>query len=307
MAVPSFFDFIHPLLQYLAEHPEGVKAGDAHEAVADRVGLTEEERAQTLPSGSQFVYKNRIGWANDRLKRARLSASPRRGFWVLTEDGRRTAVETRNGISPDFLQSLAYPPRTSRLRQPEEEDDGPGPVAAPAQPDSDKSPDELIADALEELTDSVANELLDLIAQASPRFFESLVLDVLHQMGYGTSRTDLQQVGGSGDGGIDGIISLDRLGLEKVYVQAKRWQGSVSRPEIQGFFGALAGRRATKGVFITSSTFTREAREFARTVSDSIVLVDGDRLTQLMIEYGVGVTHKPIKVPQVDSDYFEEA
>jgi len=155
------------------------------------------------------------------------------------------------------------------------------------------------------LNDSVAAELLSLIGHASPTFFENLVLDLLHAMGYGTSRKDLQRVGGTGDGGIDGIISLDKLGLEKVYVQAKRWQQNVGRPELQSFSGALVGRRAKKGVFITTSGFTRDAREFAEHVADHIVVVDGVRLTALMIEHGVGVTHKPIKVAEVDGDYFE--
>jgi restriction system protein len=124
-------------------------------------------------------------------------------------------------------------------------------------------------------------------------------------MGYGTSRSDLQRVGGSGDGGIDGIISLDRLGLEKVYVQAKRWKGSVGRPEVQGFYGALAGQRANRGVFLTTSTFTAQAVDFANSV-ERIVLVDGERLADLMIEHGVGVSHRIVKVPQLDSDYFED-
>lgn len=128
----------------------------------------------------------------------------------------------------------------------------------------------------------------------------------MHALGYGLDRSSLQQVGKSGDGGIDGIISLDRLGLEKVYVQAKRWQGNVGRPEIQSFFGALAGHRASKGVFITSSAFTKDARAYAAQVSDSLVLVDGHRLATLMIEHGVGVSHRTIRIARVDSDYFEE-
>ena len=131
-------------------------------------------------------------------------------------------------------------------------------------------------------------------------------MDLLHALGYGINRQDLQRVGRSGDGGIDGIISLDRLGLEKVYVQAKRWQNRVGRPEVQGFFGALAGRRAKKGVFITTSDFTHDAREFAESVSDQMVIIDGKRLTDLMIEFGVGVQHKALRVPAVDGDYFEE-
>ena len=130
-------------------------------------------------------------------------------------------------------------------------------------------------------------------------------MELLHQMGYGTSRTDLQRVGGVGDGGIDGVISLDKLGLEKVYVQAKRWQQTVGRPEVQGFYGALAGQRATKGVFITTSAFTPQATDFARSM-ERIVLVDGRRLAELMIDYEVGVNARTIKVPKLDSDYFDE-
>ncbi|MCL2779816.1 MAG: restriction endonuclease [Polyangiaceae bacterium] len=170
-----------------------------------------------------------------------------------------------------------------------------------------KSPEERIDDAIEELNASLSQDLLTTIADASPVFFERLVLDLLLAMGYGASRTDLQQVGGSGDTGIDGIIALDRLGLEKVYVQAKRWKANIGRPEIQGFYGALAGRRARKGVFITTSDFTREAKEYAQSVSDSIVLVDGTTLAALMIERGVGVSHKVLKIARLDGDYFEDA
>ena len=164
-----------------------------------------------------------------------------------------------------------------------------------------------IDEAIAELHDSVASELLDLIARSSPTFFEHLVLDLLHALGYGITRSDLQQVGGSNDAGIDGIVSLDRLGFEKVYVQAKRWQNTVRRPEIQSFYGALAGKRAKKGVFITTSDFSKGATEYAANVSDGIVLLDGARLARLMIEHGVGVTHRPLKVAQVDGDYFEDA
>jgi restriction system protein len=139
----------------------------------------------------------------------------------------------------------------------------------------------------------------------SPEYFETIVLDLLHKMGYGSSRADLLRVGRSGDGGIDGVISLDRLGLEKVYVQAKRWQGSVGRPDVQGFYGALAGQRANKGVFITTSTFSQQAIDFAKSV-ERIVLVDGNKLADLMIEHEVGVTLRSLRVPKLDSDYFEE-
>jgi len=165
------------------------------------------------------------------------------------------------------------------------------------------SPDEQLEVALAEIRRSVIAELLEVLHQVSPGFFETIVLDVLHRMGYGTSRADLQRVGGSGDGGIDGVISLDRLGLEKVYVQAKRWQQPVGRPEVQAFYGA--GRRAHKSVFITTSSFTPQAQSFASSI-EGLVLVDGQRLAELMIEHEVGVSLRPLRVPKLDSDYFDE-
>jgi len=167
------------------------------------------------------------------------------------------------------------------------------------------SPDDRLGVAVAELRQSAVAELLEVLASVSPSFFETIVLDLLHRMGYGASRADLQRVGGSGDSGIDGIISLDRLGLEKVYVQAKRWQSSIGRPEVQAFYGALAGQKAKKGVFITTSSYTPQALDFAGSV-EGIVLVDGARLAELMIEHEVGVTSRTVKIPKIDSDYFDE-
>jgi restriction system protein len=178
-------------------------------------------------------------------------------------------------------------------------------VAGPPVVNVKASPDDRLGEALVELRASVASELLEALKTASPSFFETIVLDLLHRMGYGTSRTDLQRVGGSGDGGIDGVISLDRLGLEKVYVQAKRWQQTVGRPEVQAFYGALAGQRSNKGVFITTSSYTPQAIEFARSV-ERVVLIDGTRLAQLMIDHEVGVSSRVVRVPKIDSDYFDE-
>ena len=193
-----------------------------------------------------------------------------------------------------------------RLRDvggPFESDHGLVQAASPVM--STASPDDRLEEALGELRRTVAAEVVEALRQVSPTFFETIVLDLLHRMGYGASRTDLQRVGGAGDAGIDGIISLDRLGLEKVYVQAKRWQQSVGRPEVQAFYGALAGQRANKGVFITTSSFTTQAIEFARSV-ERIVLVDGVRLAELMIDHEVGVATRPVRIPKLDSDYFEE-
>jgi restriction system protein len=170
----------------------------------------------------------------------------------------------------------------------------------------DRTPDERIEGAVTELRESTAKDLLERVLRSTPEFFEQLVLTLLHALGYGTSLADLQHVGRTGDGGIDGVISLDRLGLEKVYLQAKRWKNSVGRPEVQGFYGALAGRRATKGVMITTAGYTPQAQEFAESASDKIVLVDGARLTQLMIDYRVGVSHKAVQIPRIDSDFFDD-
>ncbi len=302
MTLPSYDQFIDPLLRCLAMHPEGVGTPVAYEAVALASGLTEAQRQELLPSGHQPVYKNRIGWAQDRLKRHQLSESPRHGHWQITAAGLQFAKDNPHPLSADQIQRLAAVER--KASSPEARPDG-GDTAAP-QPDSAaKSPDDHLEEALDELNETVSEELLDAIGRASPTFFEALVLDLLHALGYGTSRNDLLRVGGSGDGGIDGVISLDRLGLEKVYVQAKRWKGVVGRPDVQGFYGALAGQRANKGVFITTYSFTTQAREFAASV-ERIVLVDGQRLTQLMIEHGVGVSHRTLRVAKVDNDYFEE-
>ena len=301
MSVPTYDKFIEPVLRHLALNPEGVRAREAHEAAADALGLDDIARQLTVPTG-QPLYNNRAGWAHDRLKRAGLSSSPKRGLWKVTEEGLKLLAENPGPFSDEQVRELARGFIDVRLRPVPGED--PGEVAA-VDDEEVLSPDDRLQTALEEIRASVAVELLELLSQVTPKYFETVVLDVLHKLGYGTRRSDLQRVGGSGDGGIDGIISLDRLGLEKVYVQAKRWQAAVGRPDIQGFYGALAGQRANKGVFITTSAFTSQAVDFARSV-EGIVLVDGEMLAGLMMDYEVGVSAQRINVPAVDSDYFGE-
>lgn len=302
MPVPTYDRFIEPILRYLHEHRDGALAREAHDAAAVALGLAEEDMAEVLPSGVQRVYKNRAGWAHDRLKRAGYSESSRRGYWKLTDKGRTFAESHPSPLSEEVVQQIATENDDVPLRAGEK-------VAAlsptPTVSTQAASPDDRLESAVAELRATTSAELLEVLSQVSPKYFETIVLDVLHRMGYGASRSDLQRVGGSGDGGIDGVISLDRLGLEKVYVQAKRWQNSVGRPDVQGFYGALAGQRATKGVFITTSSFTPQAIDFAKSV-ERIVLVDGLRLTELMIDYEVGVTLRPIRVPKLDTDYFDE-
>ncbi len=307
MTVPTYDKFIEPILRFLATRPSGAPAREAHEAAAQALGVTDIDRQELLPSGIQLVYKNRAGWAHDRLKRAGLSSSPRRGFWQLTEDGLAFLAKYPTSLSPKIIEHLATGFMDVRLKPTANGESltSPLPIKTPAAEAAVASPDDRLGEALSELRNSVALELLESLATVSPSFFETIVLDLLHRMGYGASRADLQRVGGSGDGGIDGVISLDKLGLEKVYVQAKRWQGTVGRPEVQAFYGALAGQRANKGVFITTSGYTAQAIGFAKSV-ERVVLVDGTRLVELMIDHELGVSARTVKIPKIDSDYFDE-
>ncbi|KGQ20767.1 Mrr restriction system protein [Lysobacter dokdonensis DS-58] len=209
-----------------------------------------------------------------------------------------------NPLPDAEVQRIAFEALDVRLR-PVDEDRAPAPVVLSAQIQTVQSPDDRLDQALSEIKQSVAGDLLDQLMSVTPQFFEEVVLDVLHAVGYGANRSDLQRVGGPGDSGIDGIISLDRLGLERVYVQAKRWKDCVGRPEIQAFFGALAGQRATKGVFITTSSFSQQAVQYAASVGH-VVLVDGVKLAELMIDHEVGISVRAVHIPKVDSDYFEE-
>lgn len=302
MPVPTYDKFIEPILRFLAQHPEGVPARDAHDAAAAALGLTEEERQELIPTG-QAAYKNRSGWAHDRLKRIGYSSSPKHGFWRVTAEGAAFVATHVAPLTEKEVERIAKSYMPGQALNVHNSDST---ASADAHHESAVlSPDDRLQSALSEIQASVRSELLELLLQVSPKYFETVVLDVLHRLGYGASRSDLQRVGGSGDAGIDGVISLDRLGLEKVYVQAKRWKGVVGRPEIQGFYGALAGQRATKGVFITTSVFTAQAVDFARSV-ERIVLVDGTTLAQLMIDCEVGVTSQHVRVPKIDSDYFDE-
>jgi restriction system protein len=242
------------------------------------------------------------------LKRAGLSSSLRRGFWKLTNEGLEFARDHPAPLSQRDVEKLAVGYIDVRLRPVKDEGVAPQPTdmqTPSATRNVHASPDDRLGEALEELRSTAAADILDALKSVSAGFFETIVLDVLHHMGYGTSRADVQRVGGSGDGGIDGVISLDKLGLEKVYVQAKRWQQAVGRPEVQAFYGALAGNRANKGVFITTSVYTSQAVEFAKSV-ERVVLVDGARLAELMIDNEVGVTVRTIKVAKLNSDYFDE-
>ena len=304
MAVPTYDQFIEPILRFLANQSAPVAAKDAHAAAASTLGLTPVQRQETVTSG-QLVYKNRCGWAHDRLKRTGYSTSPKRGYWQLTTAGAEFSKTAPNPFPPGEVERIAFESNDVRLKPPVDGAPVQPIVTAPPINATVQSPDDRLDAATAEIRASVAGDVLELLRTVTPTFFEHVVLDVLHSLGYGTSRAALQRVGGSGDGGIDGIISLDKLGLEKVYVQAKRWQSSISPAQIQAFYGALAGKRANKGVFITTSGFSAQAVKYAASV-EKIVLVDGPKLAELMLDHGVGVSVRHVQIPKIDSDYFEE-
>jgi restriction system protein len=306
MALPTYDRFIEPILRFLVHQKEPISTIKVYEAVANMLGITDEEREEMLPSGTQQVYKNRAGWAHDRLKRAGLSSSAKRGYWSLTASGQQFAATHPSPLTDQQVEQLALGYINVPLKQAITPELQLEQRSAPSQADFVTiSPEELLDSAVHELRESLAAELIDALLQVSPKYFETIVLDLLHKLGYGASRADLQQVGGSGDAGIDGIISLDKLGLEKVYVQAKRWQNTVGRPELQAFYGALAGQKAKKGVFITTSSYSSQTIEFSKSV-DAMVLIDGLRLVELMMDYEVGVSSRIVRIPRFDSDYFFE-
>lgn len=313
MPIPDFQSVMLPLLRDLAQ---GDRTGaDTHAALAAHFALSAEELAQRLPSGRAATFANRIGWAKTHLKAAGLIESPRRAVYRLTARGRRALAEGHTAIGMAYLGRFSeYVDFRRKENGTAEGGDArggpPEPRAdtgtAPPVPADTRTPDELIEDGYRQIRRALVEDIRERIASMPPGAFEQLVVDVLRAMGYGGPAEDSARViGGSGDEGIDGVIREDRLGLEMIYLQAKRWQSVVGRPEIQRFAGALQGQRARKGVFITTSSFTREAEAYARSIQTTIVLVDGAQLAELMIDHGVGVTtSKRYEIRRLDSDYF---
>jgi restriction system protein len=279
--------------------------------MADHFTLTPDERAQMLPSGKAPVIRSRTGWALSYMKQAGLVTSPRRGWYEITPLGRDILATKPDRIDNDFLMRFeGFRDFRARSRSDDTGTDvGVAPGPTPRKTEVVEPPDEALERAYRRLRTAVEAELIDTVKSVSPSFFEELVIDLLVKMGYGGNRSEAARaIGRTGDGGIDGVIDEDRLGLDSIYVQAKRWDGSVGRPEIQKFAGALQGQRATKGIFITSSSFTSEAVEYAQRIGTRIVLVDGRRLAELMFEHDVGVSsRRTYTVKNVDSDYFEES
>lgn len=303
MAVPDYQTLMLPLLQRYAD-------GDVHslneifDSIAVEFKLTADDLREPLPSGRQTKFRNRVGWARTYLSKAGLLESEKRGHFRLTEAGEKVLAEKPPRIDARFLERF---PSFVEFKETKHTDE-PRSVASTSESESKESPEEMIESAHAELQRALASDLLTRIRAAAPDFFERLVVELLLKMGYGGSRQDAgRAIGRSGDGGIDGIINEDRLGLDSIYLQAKRWENPVGRPEIQKFAGALAEHRARKGVFITTSTFTKEALASATKHDARIVLIDGDKLASLMIDHGLGVTlEASYEVKRVDSDYFAE-
>lgn len=302
MAVPSYQDFMLPTLKLIADNCEH-KSRDIVERVADVLNLTDEDKQEKLPSQTQATYYNRAMWARTYLKKAGLLNYPARGVIRITQRGLDLLNTNPEKITKDSLmqydefrefQNTVNTEQNNSLNSENVEEQ--------------KTPDELIAEAKAILTSHLEADLLTRVLENSPTFFEELVAKLLLKMGYGGSENDiLQNRGKSGDEGIDGIIKQDVLGLDKIYIQAKRWSGNVSRPEVQKFVGAVHGQNASRGVFITTSSFTNEAKEYANNINSNIILVDGKLLTKLMIEYNVGVQIKDtIQIKKIDEDFFIE-
>lgn len=300
MAIPDFQSLMLPLMELIAD-------GQPHEVrvATDRLGqqfeLTPAEWQEMLPSGRAPLFYNRLAWAKTHLKKAGLIDQPKRGVIVISDRGKQVLAKKPARIDIRLLQTFP------EYRQPLA-GSTPEPLSVVDTPTSALSPEEALEDAFLVIRRALANDVLANVKQCDPQFFESLVVKLLLRMGYGGSREEAgQTVGRSGDGGIDGIINEDRLGLDAIYLQAKRWEGVVGRPEIMKFVGALAGQRANKGVFITTSWFTQEAKDYASTSQYKVVLIDGARLADLMIEHDLGVSvAATYQLKRIDSDFFAD-
>lgn len=300
MGIPDFQTLMRPLLEMHGNGGEH-RNRDLVDGLAGRFGLSEEERREMLPSGGAKLFDNRVAWAKTHVMQAGLLESPRRGYSVITAAGRQALREHPERID---LRVLSGFPAYMEFRGRRREETG----AATEVAEEAVSPEEGLEDSYQQVRKQVEAELLRQVMENPPSFLERVVVDLVVRMGYGGSRKDAgEALGKSGDEGIDGIIKEDPLGLDIIYLQAKRWDQSVGRPEIQKFAGALQGQRARKGIFITTSSFTAEAREYVSRIDSKIILIDGALLGRLMFEHGVGVTTASVyEVKRVDSDYFAD-
>lgn len=302
MAIPDFQQCMRPFLAAI-ESGEVIPFNQAYEVVCKHFFVTEEEKQQLLPSGKQTIVRNRCGWARTYMKKAGLLTSPARSQIQITEKGRLTLKERPESIDVRYLKDISTEFQEFHKAKPKE---ATSPISVDAEDLTD--PSERLQIAYEEIKASLAAELLDTVKANSWQFFEKVVVDLMIAMGYGGSRKESGKATQyTNDEGIDGIINEDKLGLDSIYLQAKKWEDSIHRPEIDKFIGALTRQGGRKGVFITTSEFSAGAREAAKGLNMSIVLIDGKQLADLMIQYDLGVnTKETFLVKDIDTDYFSE-
>jgi len=299
--IPDFQSTMLPILKSLSDN-EIRDSKELREFMIKYFNISDEEQKVKTPTGQQILIYNRIAWAISYLKMAELITSPERAKYQISELGKKILKDPPEKISIKFLKTL---PNFSKNRNPNKD-------SHISEEDEDiiieKTPDEIIALGFSQINNELSNILMSQIKNCSPYFFEKIVIDLLLKMGYGGSDIDNGEVTSkAGDEGIDGIIKEDKLGLDKIYIQAKKWENTIGRPEIQKFVGALHGKRAKKGIFITTSNYSKEALDYANNLDVVIVLIDGNKLTSLMIENDIGVTVKnTLKIRRIDMDYFIE-
>lgn len=302
MTIPDYQTIMLPVLQFIADNKEHTLR-EIINGLADVFKLSEEERKELLPSGKQPVFDNRVGWATTYLKKAGVVETLKRALYHITARGQEVLDKKPDRVDIKFLEQFQeFKDFRARKGKPQDRDTA-------RNEKGDVNPEELFESAYKDLQETLVAELLDIIKGCSPEFFERLVVDVLIKMGYGGSRREAgAALGRSGDEGIDGIIKEDKLGLDIIYIQAKCWdRTTVGRPEIQKFAGALLGQAAKKGIFITTSKYSPAAEDYVKGLDAKIILIDGERLAELMVEYNVGVG--PVaayEIKRIDSDYFME-
>ncbi|MGI0495226.1 restriction endonuclease [Alkalinema pantanalense CENA528] len=302
MAVPDYQSFLLPALSFLSDGLER-SSREVYDAMALVFSLTDQDRKQLLPSGQQATYENRIGWALTYLNKAKLCDKPARGKFIITQRGQEVLQNKPTKIDNKFL--LQFPEfQQFKQRTPKTQEDFEKSLEA----DNAQTPEEILQESYQALKSELKEEILQRLKGGSPAFFERVVVDLLVAMGYGGSRKEAgRAIGRTGDGGIDGIINEDPLGLDSIYIQAKRWENTVGRPVVQAFAGSLEGFRSRKGVMITTSEFSKEAKDYVTRIEKKIILINGTMLADLMIENDVGVDEKErFVVKKIDNDYFEE-
>jgi len=298
MSIPDYQSIMLPLLKFAGDKNEH-SIRETIEYIADFFGLNEKERREVLPSGRQYIIDNRVGWAKTYLKKAGLLESTKRSYFKITDLGLEVLQKNPQEINVKYLEQF---PQFIEFRNLRRE------TAGEEEENLTQTPQELLEYGFQRINKDLASELLNRVKKTSPRFFEKLVVELLIKMGYGGSLKDAgKAIGQSGDGGIDGIIKEDKLGLDIIYIQAKRWEDAVGSADVRNFVGSLAGQKANKGVFITTSHFSKDALDYVKTIPHKVILIDGETLAQLMIENDVGVSRiTSYDVKKIDSGYFEE-